>query len=98
MRAVVKNATEKSPDQKLAQFGRTVVRETVQDYQCMPPERIIVARAEPGEFDTLAFFLRDPHFARLLGHYRPIDRSSVEVFERVSPLEPAEVCIRRARD
>jgi hypothetical protein len=103
MRAVVRNEAVGSPDQRLVRLGRRVVSETVQDFRCLPPRRIIVARPSPeaakaGDFDILPFFLRDPEFARLLAHYRPVERSSVEAFALVSPLEPAHDCARRAQD
>lgn len=103
MRAIVRNEALGSPDPRLTELGRRVVRETVQDFRCLPPKRIIVARPSPeaaqaGDFDILTFFLRDPEFARLLAHYRPVERSSVEVFALESPLEPAHDCARRAQD
>jgi hypothetical protein len=103
LRAVVRNEAMGSPNPRLSNLGRLVVRQTVDDFQCLPPRRIIVARPTPeaarkGEFDILAFFLRDPEFAQLMTHYRPIERSSVEVFERVSPLPKGRDCLRRAGD
>ena len=96
MRAVVNGAA----DPRLAALGRAVVRQTVFDFRCAPPRRIVVARPTPaaakaGEFDILRFFMRDPEFAELLGHYRPVRRTSVEVFDQVSPLAPARACLRR---
>jgi hypothetical protein len=103
MRAIVQNEAAGSPDPRLAELGRRVVRETVHDFRCLPPQSIIVARPSPaaaraGEFDILAFFQRDPQFTELLGHYRPVQRSSVEVFALVSPLQAAHDCARRAHD
>ena len=97
MQAVVTNELRGGSDPRLTQLGRRVVRETVQDFECTPPQRIIVKRPEPaaaqsGEFDILAFFLRDPQFASLLAHYRPIERTSVEVFELAAPLDPPHSC------
>ena len=61
MRAVVKNESAGRANPRLAAFGRRAVRETVEDFRCDPPKRIIVARpAARGQFDILAFFLRDP--------------------------------------
>jgi hypothetical protein len=71
--------------------------ETVQDFECTPPRRIIVKRPPPGvagQFDILSFFRRDPRFASLLAHYRPVERTSVEVFELESPLDRAPSCPR----
>ena len=103
MRAIVRNEALGSPDPRLTALGRQVVRETVQDFRCVPPKRIIVARPTPeaaraGDFDILSFFLRDPQFTRLLAHYRPIERTSVEVFALESPLDHAAGCLSRAQD
>lgn len=103
MRAVVRNQRAGGPDPRLTRFGRLVVQQTVQDFRCMPPRRIVVARptaaaARDGAFDILAFFLRDPQFAEMMRHYRPIGRTSVETFELESQLTPGYDCIRRARD
>ena len=99
MRAVVK---DEGSDPRLEALGRDVMRQTVTDFRCAPPKRIIVARPTPdavraGEFDILSFFMRDPKFAELLAHYRPVQRTSVEVFEKVSPLGTAHDCLRRAQ-
>jgi len=99
MRAVVKNEAAGGANVGLAEFGRRAVRETVEDFRCDPPKRIIVARppmASSGEFNILTFFLRDPEFSRLLAHYRPIQRTSVETFELAAPLGRTGSCIRRA--
>lgn len=103
LRAVVRNESAPVSDPRLSSLGRLVVRQTVEDFQCLPPRRIIVARPAPesartGAFDILTFFLRDPQFAQLLAHYRPKDRTSVEVFERVTPLPAGRNCLRRAQD
>jgi hypothetical protein len=68
------------------------VSETVLDFSCIPPQRIIVSRPRPGEhaYDILPFFLRDPRFAALLSHYRVRSRTSLETFELVTPLPPPE--------
>jgi hypothetical protein len=101
MRAIVRNERAASPDPRLTQLGRRIVAESVQDFRCIAPKRIIVARPTPdgasaGEFDILAFFLRDPQFAELLAHYRPLQRTSLETFQLVSPLNAGHDCIRRA--
>lgn len=103
MRAVVNNEGAGAPDRRLAGLGRQVVADTVHDFRCLPPKRIIVARPSPeaaqsGDFDILNFFLRDPAFVRLIAHYRPVERTSVEVFALESPLEPAHDCPRRAQN
>ncbi len=97
MQAIATNELRGGTDPRLTKLGRRVVRETVQDFECTPPARIIVKRPDPaaaqrGEFDILAFFLRDPQFASLLAHYRPIERTSVEVFELAAPLGPPRRC------
>lgn len=99
MQAVVSNELRGGADPRLTQLGRQVVRETTEDFECTPPRRIIVNRPSPaaaraGEFDILAFFMRDPKFASLLAHYRPVFRSSVEAFELATPLERARNCPR----
>lgn len=98
--AVARNEALGEPDPRLTALGVRVVRDTVADYRCMPPRRIVVPRVAPGsgDFDVLPFFMRDPQFAALLSHYRPVQRTSLEVFERVSSLSPASGCIRRAQD
>ena len=103
MRAIVRNEALGSPDPRLTELGHRVAGETVQDFRCLPPKRIIVARpsghaAEAGDFDILIFFLRDPEFAQLLAHYRPVERTGVEVFQLEFPLEAAHDCARRAHD
>ena len=102
MRAVVRNEAAGNPNPQLTRVGLDVIEETVRDYQCLPPKRIVVARpaadAPKGEFDMLAFFLRSPRFAQLMLHYRPIGRTSVQVFEQMSPLPSRSNCIRRVRD
>src|SRR5690348_429174 len=97
MQAVVANELRGGPDKRLTKLGERVIGETVQDFECTPPRRIIVKRPRvgaTGEFDILAFFMRDPRFAALLAHYRPIERTSVEVFEQESPLDRPAGCPR----
>lgn len=103
MRAVIRNEARGSVDPRLSSLGRNVVSQTVEDFKCLPPKRIIIARPTPeavksGEFDILPFFLRDRQFAALLAHYQPIERTSVEVFERTSQLPRGGDCLRRAED
>ena len=87
MRAVAANEEAGGRDKRLSNLGRQVVAETVADFRCLPPRRIIVARPRPGEegFDILPFFNRDPAFRELLAHYRPIERTTVEVFDLQTP-------------
>ena len=95
MRAVVNNELAGNPQPRLEALGRQVVSDTVEDFTCAPPKRLIVTRPKPGEsgFDILPFFLRDPSFARLLSHYRMRARTSFESYELVYPLPaPAFPC------
>lgn len=94
LRAVVTNEHRPHPNPALATFGRRVVRETVADFRCAPPARIIINRPTPavaatGDFDILAFFLRDPEFAALMSHYRERSRTTADTYELVSALPPA---------
>jgi hypothetical protein len=90
MNAIIRNERLKDPDPQLTALGRQIVTETVQDYRCAPPRRIIVWRPRGGDdgFDILPFFLRDPAFGQLLSHYRVLGRTSLETYEQVSPLPP----------
>lgn len=95
LRAVVRNEQLGSPNPRLVRLGHQIVGETVVDFTCRPPQRIIVARPRPGEdaFDILPFFLRDPQFAALLSHYKAVSRSSFETYVLASPLPgPAVAC------
>lgn len=89
--AVVHNEVAGNPDPRLASLGRQVIAETVHDFTCASPRRIVVARPRPNEpgFDILTFFMRDPAFAELLAHYRVTGRTSFEVYELKTPLVPA---------
>jgi hypothetical protein len=88
LNAIVTNERLGSPDRRLAALGRQITAETVQDFTCTPPTRIIVARPQAGEdgFDILPFFLRDPEFAALLSHYEKRSRTSLETYELAAPL------------
>lgn len=93
LRAVVSNEHRARPDPQLAAFGRQVVRETVIDFHCAPPQRIIIARPTPaeagrGDFDILVFFDRDPEFAALMSHYRQLSRTTADTYVLASPLPP----------
>jgi hypothetical protein len=91
--AVHRNELAGSPDPRLTGIGRRIVRETVADYRCMPPRRIVATRPQQGSWnegslDLLPVFLRDPDFAELMRHYRTVSRTSVEVYQLASPLPP----------
>lgn len=95
--AIVDNEARRIPDPRLEAIGRRVVAETVADFICIPPKRIIVWRPQPrqGGFDILPFFLRDPAFAALLAHYRARSRTSLQTFELTSPLPASKGACRR---
>ena len=88
LNAIVRNERSGSPDPRLTQLGRSIVSETVDDFRCVPPRAIIVARPGPGQrgFDILAFFLRDPQFGQLLTHYRARPWAGYQRYDQVSPL------------
>jgi hypothetical protein len=90
MPAIVQNAYRGNPDPRMTAFGRQIISETVADFTCTPPKRIIVSRPPPGDpgFDILPFFRRDPRFAELLSHYKVRSRNSLETYELASPLAP----------
>jgi hypothetical protein len=96
MSAIIRNERLGSPDPRLTALGRQIITQTVEDFRCMPPQRIVVWRPRRGEhaFDILPFFLRDPQFAKLLSHYRVRDRTSLETYEQVSALQlPKSGCL-----
>jgi hypothetical protein len=90
MPAIARNQQRANPDPRLSELGRRIVSETVDDFACMPPRRIIVWRSRnAGDgSDILPFFLHNPRFAALLAHYHERSRTSLETFELVSPLPP----------
>jgi hypothetical protein len=89
MQAIIRNEQARQPDLRLEQLGRRIVSETVADFTCTPPKRIIVWRPRSGEdeFDILPFFLRDPNFSALLAHYRVRNRTSLETYELASAIK-----------
>jgi len=97
MNAIIRNEWLGSPNQRLTALGRQIVSETVDDFRCTPPKRIIVWRPMPGDagFDILPFFLRNPKFAELLSHYRVRSRTHLQTFEQVSPLPAPRVACRQ---
>jgi hypothetical protein len=91
--ALQRNELARERDPRLADFARRIVTETVADFRCTPPRRIIVARPKRGSWnentiDPLTYFMRDPQFAALLSHYRLVSRTTVETYELVTPLPP----------
>ena len=97
MRAVVSNEQTLKPDPRLTTLGRRIVSETVQDFECTPPRRIIIDRPRAGDqtFDILPFFLRSADFAALMSHYRVLRRTSFETYELTSRLPPPSSPCRR---
>lgn len=89
-------------DPRIDALGRKVIGETVIGYRCLPPKRIVFMprasnAATTASDNPLAFFRRDPRFARLLDHYQRIDRAgNFDAFDLVRPLEPlpARMCPR----
>ncbi len=82
MPAVAANERAAEPDARLARLGRQIVADTVADFTCLPPKRIIVWRSLDGHSgsDLLPFFLRDPRFVVLLSHYRVRSRTTLETY------------------
>lgn len=95
--AVVRNERSGDPNPKLAELGRTIVSETMDDFRCFPPKAIIVARPAPGQrgFDILAFFVRDPQFTELMSHYNGRPWAGFQRFDLTSPLPPPQRPCRR---
>ena len=95
MPAIARNERSGTPNPAVAQLGRQIVAETVADFTCLPPKRIIVWRSRDSGngSDVLPFFLRDPRFAALLAHYEVRSRTSLETYELASPLPgPTSPC------
>ena len=90
MNAIIRNERLANPDPRLTFLGRQIITQTIEDFRCLPPKRIIVWRPRPRQqaFDILPFFQRDPEFVKLLSHYRVRQRTSLETYEHVSPLSP----------
>ena len=99
--AVVRNEALGGPNPRLTELGDRIVHDTLLDYRCMPPRRIIFPRPAPGsgDFDVLPFFLRNAEFGALMAHYRLVERTTISVYEIASPLPPAASgpCIVRPR-
>jgi hypothetical protein len=95
--AILQNERSRSPDPRLVQLGHQIVAQTVDDFLCIPPKRIIVVRPLSRNYgpDILPLFLRDPRFAAVLSHYRVISRTSLETYQLASSLPPATATCRR---
>lgn len=92
-------------DPRVAQFGREVVRQTVVDYRCLPPARIVfvrpdaTGRASSAAADPLRFFLRDPEFAVLMRHYTRWKQAGLyDAYRLTAPFPPlrSSACRRGA--
>ena len=90
MPAIMRNERLGGPSRGLTHLGTQIVSDTVADFTCSPPRRIIVSRPQPGEdlFDILPFFLRNAEFVELLSHYRVLSRNSLETYELTSGTRP----------
>jgi hypothetical protein len=93
---------EAGHDPAVNALGRRVVAETVQDYLCLPPRRIVFVRpmigaASPNAAgDPLTFFRHDPAFGHLLGHYRKTRQSGIfEAWDIVSAPGPRPARCRK---
>jgi hypothetical protein len=99
--AVKRNELRTRPDPRVIELGRRVVRQTVADFRCLPPRRIIIQRPLKGAWnehglDPLPYFMRNADFAELLSHYRAVSRTTFDVYEQVSPLSaPTGACRHR---
>jgi hypothetical protein len=90
--AIDANATG-GRDPRIEEFGRQVIRQTVIDYRCLPPERIVFVRpdasgnATAASADPLTFFLRDPEFATLMRHYTRWKRQGIfDAYRLTTPI------------
>jgi hypothetical protein len=90
MHAVVDNELSGNRNPRIAAFGRQVVANTVVDFRCRPPQRIVAERPRAGQrgFDIIAYYARDPQFDELLSHYRVRGRTSLETYELALPWAP----------
>lgn len=96
LNAVVRNELRGNPNPKLQELGRLVVSQTVQDFRCAPPQRLIVVRPSSGgdDFDIFAFFRRDPKFSELMTRYKRSDSPTLQTYERVGALPRPETACR----
>lgn len=99
--ALVRAEKDGKPDPGLQAAWRKVVADTVADFRCLPPRRIIIARPLAGSWnanivDPLPYFMRDPAFAQLLSHYHVSSRTTLEVYEQATlvPKIATQSCVR----
>lgn len=102
LRAIVRNEQRAHPDPRLLDLHRRIVAQTVVDFECAQPPRVVVSRPSPdgsdsNAFDILPFFLSDPAFAAMFNHYRSLGRGpGLDVYQLSSPLpRPAAGACRR---
>ena len=97
MGAIVRNENQERRDPRLDALARQIVQETVTDFSCLPPKRIIVSRPRPGEqaFDIFPYFLRDRQFAELMSHYRVRSRTTLVTYDLRTPLGPPQSSCRK---
>lgn len=99
--AFVRSEQEGKHDPVLQAAWGKAVADTVRDFRCLPPRRIIIARPQAGNWnanivDPLPYFMRSPQFAELLRHYRVRSRTTLEVYEQITPVPrlAATGCVR----
>ena len=87
LNAIDANEQRSKPDPRLVGLSHQNIADTVGDFLCAPPVRIIVSRPPTGQpgYDILPFFLRDARFAALLEHYRVRSRTTFETYELSKP-------------
>lgn len=92
--AILANERSGGHDPRLVALGRAIAAQTARDFACARAERIAFEPAGPS-FDIHAFFMRDPDFTRLLGHYALARRTdSFDIYQRQYPFPapPAVEC------
>ena len=84
-------------DPVVQRVARQAVRDTVLDYRCLPPKIIVFTRFDRRRRrvqvvdDPYRYFMRDPEFAALLGHYRLSKQYGMfDVYRQVTPLAPPD--------
>ena len=87
---IARKAGDPEAGPRLAALGHRIRRETVEDIACHVPRRVMVDSHKNSmsfrgvKFDTLAFFQRDPDFARFFSAYRYTgEYGRLSVYERV---------------
>ena len=90
--AIGVDASNGSADPAMSDLGKEVVRNTVEDMRCNPPERVLVEAipVNPGlraaHFQMLEFFDQDPGFAQVMRNYRQTAHfSGFNLYARTRP-------------